>query len=856
MKNKLNLFAYLILIFFFNLVQISAQQFKYLSDEIRILDNGNKIVGKNDIEIQIGNNLIISADTFEYSKKLKKLEILGEVFFKDTLNLINATSNKIIYYEDLNIIEIIDNVKLEDKKNNLTLTSSKIIYEKNNNLFKLIGNIFFKDEINKINITGNEIFYSKKLNTVYSNNSSKIIYDNSYFIDLMDFKYNIKNRKLSSKNLTKIKDKSENLFEINGFLLDPQTNKIIGKKIKFVDEEKNNYFLKDVMINTLHKEVFGTDINVKLNKEIFDNNENDPRISARSIKIKNKSSTLKKGVFTSCSDDHDCPPWSVYAEEIKHDKKTKTLNYKNAWLKLYDFPILYFPKFSHPDPTVKRKSGFLTPKFSSSRNLGSSVDIPYFHIISDNKDITFKPKIFLDDELVFQNEYRQVNKSSSHLVDFSLNRKNFLSGKNSTKLHFFSNSNFQIQNEYFDSSAINLKLQKVTNDEYLDVYNIENENLIQDKDLLHSFIDFKGTKNNFIFETSIEAYEDLNKDKSSRYEYIYPKYMIQKNFNEERSNEFYLKTYGSQRQYDTNIYEGILINDIFFESKSNYSQYGFISNINTLIKNVNVDANNSGKYKDKFDQSLSTIFQYNAELPLSRSNSNFIDKLTPKASLMFSPNETKNLVNDNIRVDANKIFSFNRIASNETVEGGSSLTYGVSYSKKNKYNNREIFNIDLASLIRIQENLDLPKNSSLGKKSSDVFGNLELNPNEKLTIGYNFALDNNFNKSNYDSFSTTISLNKLVTTFEYFDEKNNLIIESFTSNSTSYEIDKNNSINFNIRRNNELSATEYYNLIYTYKNDCLIASLKFNKEFYKDSDLKPEKEIFFELSLLPFGGTN
>ena len=90
MKNKLNLFAYLILIFFFNLVQISAQQFKYLSDEIRILDNGNKIVGKNNIEIQIGNNLIISADTFEYSKKLKKLEILGKVFFKDTLNLIEC----------------------------------------------------------------------------------------------------------------------------------------------------------------------------------------------------------------------------------------------------------------------------------------------------------------------------------------------------------------------------------------------------------------------------------------------------------------------------------------------------------------------------------------------------------------------------------------------------------------------------------------------------------------------------------------------------------------------------------------------------------------------------------------------
>ena len=74
--------------------------------------------------------------------------------------------------------------------------------------------------------------------------------------------------------------------------------------------------------------------------------------------------------------------------------------------------------------------------------------------------------------------------------------------------------------------------------------------------------------------------------------------------------------------------------------------------------------------------------QYNTELPLSKSNENFIEKLTPKASLMFSPNETKNLINDNIRVDANKIFSLNRIVNNETVEGGTSLTYGISYVKK------------------------------------------------------------------------------------------------------------------------------------------------------------------------------
>ena len=115
--------------------------------------------------------------------------------------------------------------------------------------------------------------------------------------------------------------------------------------------------------------------------------------------------------------------------------------------------------------------------------------------------------------------------------------------------------------------------------------------------------------------------------------------------------------------------------------------------------------------------------------------------------------------------------------------------------KKIKKNSKELVNFDLASLIRLKENLDLPKNSTLGKKSSDVFGKLEFNPNDKFKFSYNFALDNNLDKSNYDSFSTKISLNKLVTTFEYFDEKKNLINESFTSNSTSYEIDEKNYYN-------------------------------------------------------------
>ena len=105
--------------------------------------------------------------------------------------------------------------------------------------------------------------------------------------------------------------------------------------------------------------------------------------------------------------------------------------------------------------------------------------------------------------------------------------------------------------------------------------------------------------------------------------------------------------------------------------------------------------------------------------------------------------------------------------------------------------------------------MDLSKSSTIGQKTSDIFGDVDINLNKNLNFKYNFAIDNNLDKTNYDSISSSLKINNVVTTFEYSDEKFNSINESFTSNSTSFEIDKNNSLNFKVRRNNERSATEF-----------------------------------------------
>ena len=79
---------------------------------------------------------------------------------------------------------------------------------------------------------------------------------------------------------------------------------------------------------------------------------------------------------------------------------------------------------------------------------------------------------------------------------------------------------------------------------------------------------------------------------------------------------------------------------------------------------------------------------------------------------------------------------------------------------------------------------------------------------------------------------------------------------SYLTNETSYIFNESKKISFKTRKNKETNITEYYNLIYQYRNDCLIAALEYNKDYYTDRDLKPEESIFFKLTIIPFGQTS
>ncbi len=766
---------------------------------------------------------------------------------------INFKANEILSYEEGNIIIGKDNAEaIIDGE--IEIFADKVTYNKKNEKLVAEGNVLVLDQINKIKINSNKINYNKIQNQLLSEGQTFFNIKDAYEIESYDVKYRINEEEIISNRKSNIKDEIGNKINLVSFKYFNKTQTLNGKEIEIEDNEKNKYFLKAGIIRLQNFELLGKDIKVFLRNDIYGNNENEPKLVGNSVYYYEDKTVVKKGIFTSCAENNNCPPWSITSKEIIHYKKQKEIHYKHAWLRLYNTPVFYFPKFFHPDPSVDRKSGFLIPTFSDSKNLGASVNIPYFHVISESSDLTFKPRFFSTSEYLLQSEFRKETKNSSHIADFSINKDE---DKNGTKTHFFSNSVFNLDQNFFDSSKINLKLEKVSNDDFTKLYSLESTSpIIKDTNILENVFEFSGSRDDLDFNLSFESYESMNKLNSDKYEFVYPNYSLSKAIDLENDliESLDFSSIGNQKKFSTNIYEATQVNDLILTSSKFINKLGFNNRLKSIIKNVNSDANNSSKLKEKKQSELLTLISYELDMPLIKEDGDYMNLLIPKLSLRFSPNDSKNLKDENRLLTSDNIFSLNRIGFNETIEGGGSLTLGLDYEKKNQRNGH-LFDAKVATVFRDELNENLPTSSTLGKKQSDYVGELRYIPNSKFLFDYNFSIDNDLDQVNFHSLENSFKVNNFVNTFTFYEENNIVGKKSYYENTLKYKINKRNSFSFKTRENKTDNLTEYYNLIYEYKNDCLTASITYNKDYYSSGNIKPNEELFFNITLIPLGST-
>ena len=860
MKNKIFKFVYIIILFLIPINSSGQEQFDFDITQIDILENGNKFVGTKRGIITSNNGIVINADEFVYDKKLNILKATGNVKIVDKINNYEIYSKNVIYEKNNDFIFTNKNSKAIDIKKGIEIDAEIFEYNILKNIITAKNNASVENKLENYKLSSNFISYLRNENKIFTKGKT---FANIY----SKYKFNSENiilftdlMKLNSDNKTTVTDNS-NLYKLGRFsyLINEEllkgTDMLINTDYNLPTSDK--FYFKTAVVDFKNQSFYGTDPTIKVKKDIFDDLDNDPRIMGATA-ISNKDHTkIRKGVFTSCNQDQNCTPWSIKAKEIIHDKNKKEIFYNNAVLRVYDLPVLYFPKFFHPDPSVDRRSGFLKPQINNSNVLGNSFSIPYYSVLGENKDLTTIPFIFENNLQMYQNEYRQINKNSNLYANFGFvnNYKSTLDNKKNSIFNLFANYDLDLNFENFSYSNLFLSIEKVTNDTFLKVFDSHfQDNILKPKDYdnLKNEIKISLTNENYTFKSGLITYENLQKINSDRYEYIFPYY----NYSTKIDYDFFdgeinFSSSGSNIINNTNQLKSNIDNNINYNSKEFTSSEGIQGFFSVYTKNLNSVGKNNSEYKSSPQIELVNELNFNLNYPLLKQSINNINYLTPKLLFKVNPTDMKDYSSSDRVVNVNNIFNHNRLGLGDSFESGRSLTMGLDFKKENKENLNKSFEIKLASVLRDKEEKFIPKKSTLNKKNSNLFGSITNNFSDYFNINYNFAINNNYNSIEYSNLSTKFSVSNFTTKFDFLEENGEMGNSNFIENNTSYRFDDQNFITFKTRRNRKLNLTEYYDLVYEYRNDCLSAGIKYNKTYYEDRDLKPSENLFFTISLIP-----
>ena len=857
MLNKFKILIFIIFIFQSNIL-LAQDQFNFDVTEIEIKENGNKFFGLKRGTITTDSGLVINADKFIYDKILNILDAEGNVKIIDKLNNYTIYTNKITYLKNDEIIFTKGDSKAVN--DNTVILAQEFKYLKKTNLLIAKNKVTIDDPDEDIVIFSQEITYDQNKNVIFTEGFTEARVQNKYNFYSKNVFYNKQNAELSSKKKTQVLDDKYNLYELDKFNYSKKDFLLKGENVKIKTNFNSNinsdeYFFESGFFDLDNRNFNASNTKISMQKSIFGNIENDPRLFGVTSFKEGKITQVNKGMFTSCKKREGCPPWSIQAQKIIHDKKKKQLIYDHAFIKVYDFPIVYFPKFFHPDPTVKRQSGLLKPILNESETLGSSLQLPYFKILSTDRDITFRPNIFNNNIFMLQNEYREKTENSTLIADFAFTNgyKSSLSNKKKSISHLFAKYKSNLNLNNFISSKLNINLEKVTNDTYLKVFdgNLSEMAVRPDKNNLISSIDLSLEHDDFNFSTGLTSYETLSGKNSDRYQYVLPYFNFSKNlFENQDLFNISFNSSGSNNLKNTNNLRSRIVNDINIESNDYIFDSGLKNKFGTYLKNLNTTGKNDDLYKSSPQVELMGIFEMSSSLPLIKYGEMFNDYIEPKISFRFNPSDMKDYSNSSRKINTSNIFEINRLGLADTFEEGKSLTIGFEYKKERIENINNYFGFKVGSVFRHDDEVRIPSSSSI-KQSGDLIGSIQSNLNKNLNFSYDFAIDNNYKTLEYNSFNADFNFNKFSTGIKFIEENGKIGDANSIENTLRYNFDENNYLSFNTRRNRKISFTEYYNLIYEYKNDCLTAGIKYNKTYYQDRDLLPTENFMISITLFP-----
>ena len=574
---------------------------------------------------------------------------------------------------------------------------------------------------------------------------------------------------------------------------------------------------------------------------------------------------LRKATYSPCNlceDNPDRPPvWQIKAVRVIHDKEKKIVEYRDAWLEMFGLPVFYTPYFRHPDPSVRRQSGFLFPSYETSSDFGIVLETPYFWNITPHQDATITPILMTDEFPVLAVEYRNRLPKGLIDVDASITENSddefdTTDGDMGVRGHVDVEARFDINRTWrwgFD-------LERTTDNTYMRRYGFSSPQSLNSQIFTEAF------RSRSYFSASTYTFQGLEEsDTADQTPIVLP--LLDFNHVGKRDG------IGGRSLLDVNVLALTRAKGTDTRRMSFYPRWErpLITNFGDSVKTtlgLNSDFYQVNGLKRANEANSYNGFSYRTvpyaaidwSRPMVKRAGGASQTVEPVASIVLRPyggNSSKipNEDSTELEFDETNLFLDNRFTGIDRLEGGPRINYGLKWALTGDIGNRS--SVFFGQSYRLKDDATFGKGSGLEDNLSDLVGKVQFSPNSYLDLLYRtrLAANNLSANRNEAQFSATVPALSISGSYIFLtrQEEGEFPGREELNISASSQLTRVWKSLLSATRDLDADEMRTAGMDLVYENECVVFRSSLNRTFYQDRDIKPTDSINFILTLKTVG---
>lgn len=573
---------------------------------------------------------------------------------------------------------------------------------------------------------------------------------------------------------------------------------------------------------------------------------------------------MSKAVYSPCKpcedDPNKAPLWQVKAVKIVHNQARQSVEYSDAVLEIAGVPVAYTPYLSHPDPTVKRRSGFLTPGIGGSSDLGFVVRTPYFFALDEHKDLTLTPMIAANEGPTMIGEYR------------NLMNKGELKGKASVTYdsnhdmigHIAGKGRFNID----DSLRWGFDANRMVGDRYLHRYGFISDNTLP------------GSTNSLTTNLFTEGFRKRNYASFNAYTFqglkdgdtrgVKPYVLPMLNY----SHAGEPGRLGGRTNLDVSLlalsrtagadsrrlsvgagWQAPYLGPLGDSYKLSASLRGDAYHANQLLREDTKREYSGASGRVLPEVRLDWSYPF-----IKRDGASSYQIIEPVMSAIASPyggNSTRIPNEDslNFEFDDTNLFSSSRYSGIDRVESGPRINYGLKWGVYGKGGGST--SLLVGQSYRVKNDDSMPLDSGMDAHLSDFVAKVQISPASYMNLLYRTRFDKDNLKVRRNELSVTAGVPafNINTDYVFFDHQRDGQFSgreevSFGVNSKFNRLWKGSA---NMVRDQTGEGLRSVGLNLTYEDECFLLASDLSRSFFRDRDLRPNNAIMFRAMFKTLG---